>query len=111
MASSSTGCKPSHRWTTSNIAFVSGVDGLQATIRAQNLQPCGKEQINLAGIFAERGKTGGVPCNIKGSANAFLGIKGDLGKDVFELLAAPCAGDGGEAAFSRAFSFSPSFSA
>src|SRR5208337_2313816 len=75
------------------------INGLQVAIGAQNLQPCGKQQVDLAGILPQRGIAGRVPGNIEGGANTFLGIERDLRRMLAALVCASSAGNGGKAAF------------
>ena len=48
------------------------VDALQPAIRRDDMQPVGKQQIDLPGIFAQGGKTGGIVRHVKCRADAFF---------------------------------------
>ena len=57
-----------------------GIDSLQAAVRRQDLQPYGKQEIDLAGIFPQRRKTGSVPRNVECSPDTLFRIQFDLGR-------------------------------
>ena len=79
---------------------------LQVAVRRQHVQPLGKEQVDLARIFPQRGKAGSVPGNVEGRTNAFFRIQLDLRRCIWIYDGRGVAA----ASFRRSFAFSFSFS-
>ena len=56
------------------------VDTLQAAVGSDDVQPVGKEQVDLAGVFAQRRKTGGVVGHVECRADTLFRVQLDLGR-------------------------------
>src|SRR5581483_8845240 len=57
---------------------VHAVKALQMSIRAEHMQPFRKKKVDLRIVLFERDKTRGVPINIIGRADTFIGIQHHL---------------------------------
>ena len=82
-----------------------GIDGLQVAVGREDLEPGGKEQVDLTGVFAKRGEAGGVPGDVERGTNAFLGVQDDLRGGFAGFAAVADAGEGGQAALLAGFFF------
>src|SRR5579864_3155893 len=51
------------------------IDTLQMPIRGEHVQPFRVEQVELAGVFAERRKAGSIPGNVECAPNSFIGVQ------------------------------------
>ena len=83
------------------------IDALQPAIGRDDMQPVGKEQIDLPGIFAQGRKAGGIIRHVECGADAFFLRSVLPGSAPIGI----CDGPGSAAAsFRRSFAFSFSFS-
>ena len=51
----------------------------EIAIGCDDVEPLWKEEVDLLDVFAEGGVAGGIPLDVKGGAEAFAGVEGDVG--------------------------------
>ena len=59
----------------------------ESALRRDNMEPLGKEEVDLVDVFLERGVAGGIVLNVVGGAQALTGVEGDVGGFAIGLAA------------------------